>query len=133
MCGSIGTAVADHGSDPGSQQFHLPVFVGWAVIKVENLGLAVLGDSGLHDRHKIYESIMKEDICPQDKPAGIVDQSNHINAVFPAVRGFQPGTGTGIAAPYFIDVRPLVTAHILIVRQTLLQDKLVDETADRRF
>src|SRR5699024_12279401 len=72
-------------------------------------------------------------ICPQDKPAGIVDQGNHINAALSAVRSLQPGTGTGIAAPYFINMRPLVTAHILIVRQTLLEDELVDETADRRF
>ena len=35
--------------------------------------------------------------------------------------------------PYLIDVRPLVTPHILIVCQALLQDELVDETADRRF
>ena len=40
--GSIGAAVTDHRADPGSQQFHLPVFIGWAVIKVENLGLAIL-------------------------------------------------------------------------------------------
>ena len=133
LCGSIGTAVADHGSDPGSQQFHLPVFVGWAVIKVENLGLAVLGDSGLHDRHKIYESIMKEDICPQDKPAGIVDQSNHINACFLPSGVFSQGPA--LESPHHTSLMcgPLVTAHILIVRQTLLQDKLVDETADRRF
>ena len=103
LCGSIGTAVADHGSDPGSQQFHLPVFIGWAVIKVENLGLSVPGDGRLHDGHQVHESIMKEDIRAKDKAAGIIDQGNHINAVFPAVRGFQPGTGTGIAAPYFID------------------------------
>ncbi len=133
LCGSIRAAVADHRSDPGSQQFHLPVFVGRSVIKVKNLGLAVLGDGRLHDGHKIHESIMKEDICPQDKPAGIVDQGNHINAALSAVRSLQPGTGTGIAAPYFINMRPLVTAHILIVRQTLLEDELVDETADRRF
>ena len=76
---------------------------------------------------------MEENIRAKDKPAGIIDQGDHVNTVFPAVCGLEPWAGTGIAAPYLINVRPLVTPHILIVRQALLQDELVDETADRRF
>ena len=120
LCGGIRPAVADHRSDPGSQQFHLPVFVGSPVIKVENLRPAVLGDGGLHDGHKIHEGIVKEDIRTKDKAAGIIDQGNHIDTMLLSVCGFQIGTGTGITAPYFIDVWSFVTPHVLIVRQTFL-------------
>ena len=59
LCGSIGATVVDHRPDPGGRQFYLPVFVGRIDINVENLGLAVLGDSRLHDRYKIYVSLKK--------------------------------------------------------------------------
>ena len=120
LCGCIRLAVADHRSDPGSQQLHLPVFVGSTVIKVENLRPAVLGNGRLHDRHKIHEGIVKEYIRAKNKAAGIIDQRDHINTVLLSVCGLQIGTGTGIAAPYFIDVWSFITPHILIVRQTFL-------------
>ena len=115
LCGSIRSAVTDHSPDPGGQQLHLPVFVGGSVIKVEDLRSAVLGNGGLHDRHKIHEGIVKKDIRTEDKAAGVVDQGDHINTVFLSICSLQIGTGTGIPAPYFIDVRPFITPHVLVV------------------
>ena len=120
LCGCIRPAVADHRADPGGQKFHLPVFVGGTVIKVENLWPAILGDGRFHDGHKIHEGIVKEDIRTKDKAAGIIDQRDHINTMLLSICGFQIGAGTGITAPYFIDVWSFVTPHILIVRQMFL-------------
>ena len=120
LCGCIRPTVADDRADPGRQQFHLPVFIGGSIIKVENLWSAVFGDRRFHDGHKIHEGIVKEDIRTKDKTAGIIDQRDHINTMLLSIPGFQIGAGTGITAPYFIDVWSFITPHILIVRQMFL-------------
>lgn len=120
LCGGTRPAVADHGADPGSQQFHLSVLIGSSVIIVKNFRTAVLGDGRLHDGHKVHKGIVKEDICANNKAAGIIDECDHINTMLLYIWDFQPGTGTGITAPYFSDVRPFVMLHVLIVRRTFL-------------
>jgi len=133
LCRRIRPAIADHRSNPGSQKFHLSVLIGGTVIKVENLWFAILGNSRFHNGHKIYEGVVKENIRSKDKSAGIINQRDHINTMLFPVSGFQIGAGTGIPAPYLVDMWAFITAHILIVRQTFLQDELVDKTAYRRF
>lgn len=70
LCGCIRPAVADHRSNPGSQQFHLPVLIGSSVIKVENLRLAVLGDGRLHDGHMLAEATTTE-LTKAQNPQGL--------------------------------------------------------------
>ena len=120
LCGCIRSAIADHRSDPGSQKFHLSVLIGSTVIKVENLWFAIFGDGWFHDGHKIFECVVKESIRSKDKPAGIINQCDHINTMLLPISGFQTGTGAGIPAPYLIDMWAFITAHILVVRQTFL-------------
>lgn len=92
---------------------------------------AVLGDGGLHDGHKIHEGIVKEDIRAEDKAAGVIDQGGHINTMLLSIRSFQIGAGTGITAPYFIDVRGRHGAGLL--RQAALRSACSNhESRDRQ-
>lgn len=131
LCGGIRSAIADHRSDPGSQKFHLLVLIGRTVIKVENLWFAILGNNRFHNGHKIYEGVVKKNIRSKDKSAGIIDQCDYINTMLLPISGFQIGTGTGIPASYLVEMWAFITAHILIVRQTFLEDELVDKTASK--
>ena len=53
--------------------------------------------------------------------------------MLPAVFRLQVRPCRGVAAPDFVDVRAFVTAHVLVVRELLLEHRLVDEAADSGF
>ena len=60
----------------GSLQVRVP-----SVIKVENAGTSVLGNCTFHDRHQVNEGVIEEHTGSGDKPAGVIDQCDYVNAV----------------------------------------------------
>ena len=103
----------DGGTDPGSKQLHLPVFIRTAVIKVEQLWASISGNRRFHDGHKVYEVVIEKQINPDDEPAGIIDEGKDEHFMFFAIRGTQVRADAGVTAPYFIDMGAFIAAHIL--------------------
>ena len=84
-------AVTDRGADPGGEELHLAVFIGRAVVEIEPGRTAILGHGRFYHGHQVDEVVIKEDVDTGNKPAGVVDQGDHVDAVlFPVLR-FQPG------------------------------------------
>ena len=110
----IGSAVIQRGADSGGKQFHLPVFVGTAVIKVEQFWPSVLSRGGFHDGHEVDEVVVEKDVNAGDKPAGIINEGDDVELVFPAVRCFEIRSHGTVAAPDLVDVRAFIAAHVLV-------------------
>ena len=83
---------------------------------------AILGNSRFHNGHKIYEGVVQENIRSKDKSAGIINQCDHINTMLLPISGFQIGTGTGIPAPYLVDMWAFITAHCVDISPEAIEE-----------
>ena len=133
LCRRIGMAVTDRGADPCGKQLHLVVFIGRAVVEIKPGRPAELRNGGFNNRHQVNEVVVEKDIDTGDEPAGVVDQGDHVNAVFFPILCLQPWAGGGITAPDLVDVGTFVTTHILIARELFRKFHLVNETEHGRF
>lgn len=80
---SIRLAVIQGGADPCTEELHLLVLIGAAVIKVEYFWPAVLGNGRLHDGHKVHKVILEKDVNAGNEAACVIDQCNDIDFLFP--------------------------------------------------
>lgn len=78
-------AVMDGGPDSGCKKPHLLVFIGAAVVKVENFWPSELGNSGFYHGHEIYKSVIIKYIGAGYKTAGIIYQGDDENFLFSPV------------------------------------------------
>ena len=76
------------GADPCRKQFHLPVTVGFAIVKVEYPGAPILCNSRFDNGHPIYKVVMEEYINTYNEAAGIIDQGGNVYLVFLPVGSF---------------------------------------------
>ena len=126
-------AVMDDRANASRNELHLLVAITGAIVYIPDHGTTILSDGGLHNRHKIYEVIIEENIDAGDETAGIIDHGNDIYLVLFTIIGLKVRTYAGIGTPYFIDVRTFITSHVAGDRILLLELKLLDKTVHCRF
>ena len=85
----IRLVIMDNRTDSGSKKFHLFIFKGTAIVKVKHARSAIFGNSRFHDRHKVYEVVIIENINTNDETAGIIDESNDRDFMLFAIGSFQ--------------------------------------------
>ena len=112
-CRSIGSAIVKAYAKSGSQQTHLFILIWWAIVKVEDLWFPIGCDRIAHDTHQIDKIVIHEDVDTGDHSAGIVQQCDDIGTFLFAI-DLQIRAYTGIAAPHFIDILPLISPHIFV-------------------
>ena len=89
LCRSVRPAIPYSGADPCRKEFHLPVFIGTAIVKIEDLWSSVLGNSRFYHRHQVHEVVVEEDVYADDEAARIIDQGDDIDAALFSVLCFQ--------------------------------------------
>ena len=114
LCGCIGLVIVDSRADPGGEAFHLPVFVGTAIVEVEQLRTAISGDRGSYDGHEVYEVVIEKDVNAYDEAAGIINERDDEHPALFSIGGAQIRAHAGIPAPDFIDVWTFITAHLAV-------------------
>ena len=124
--------VVDRGADACSEQFHLIVPVSGAIIEAEKLRTAGSGDSAFDHRHQVFEVVVQKHICGDDKAAGIIDQGDEVDTLFP-LRSGQVRPVAGVPIPYFIDVGTFIAAHILIFSHAFLRSEMSDKAFNGRL